>query len=353
MMNDMDESYFDWSDEDDIICSSKYISSDEEDDNLADVIIASKRQRTGGSVFQSKKKKDEEDDFEKEMATELSQTMQTLTSTLGVQGSSGASQKTDARPKEAPEFYDDVYFDSDESDHEETTPGQASKAKKSHHRRRKVLSNDELFYDPTMDERDQEWVNQKRRSYQPRERRPGRTLGVENNNTIQLPPSDAVLNCPACLTTLCMDCQRHEIYHNQYRAMFVFNCTVDVTERLSYPCKDQKRRDFLKNKKARKNIKQGVQLENEEEAEGEPRLTEVAAASTVGSSVEETHSTSQSTNATENNSIDELPTREPEKSINDVGQDAFHPVMCKICNTKVAVYDSDEVYHFFNVVTSY
>ncbi|KAG0712117.1 E2F-associated phosphoprotein [Chionoecetes opilio] len=261
---------------------------------------------TGGSVFQSKKKKDEEDDFEKEMATELSQTMQTLTSTLGVQGSSGASQKTDARPKEAPEFYDDVYFDSDESDHEETTPGQASKAKKSHHRRRKVLSNDELFYDPTMDERDQEWVNQKRRSYQPRERRPGRTLGSRTtipSNCHQVMPSSTVL--PALLpfvwtardlaapwgsrTTIPSNC--HQVMPSSTvlpallpfvwtardmkstttstEAMFVFNCTVDVTERLSYPCKDQKRRDFLKNKKARRNIKQGVQLENEEEAEGE------------------------------------------------------------------------------------
>lgn len=54
----------------------------------------------------------------------------------------------------------------------EAPPGHAPRGKKqSHHRRHKVLSNDELFYDPTMDDRDQEWVNQKRRSYQPRGRR--------------------------------------------------------------------------------------------------------------------------------------------------------------------------------------
>lgn len=54
----------------------------------------------------------------------------------------------------------------------ETTPDQASKgAEQSRHRHRKVLTNDELFYDPKMDDRDQEWVNQKRRSYQPKRRR--------------------------------------------------------------------------------------------------------------------------------------------------------------------------------------
>ncbi|KAF9355564.1 hypothetical protein BGX34_010405 [Mortierella sp. NVP85] len=28
----------------------------------------------------------------------------------------------------------------------------------------------------------------------------------------------------------------------------------------------------------------------------------------------------------------------------------YHPVSCEICNTKVAVVDQDEVYHFFNVI---
>lgn len=33
--------------------------------------------------------------------------------------------------------------------------------------------------------------------------------------------------------------------------------------------------------------------------------------------------------------------------------DRFHPVKCEVCNTVVAVYDDDEVYHFFNVLASY
>jgi len=50
--------------------------------------------------------------------------------------------------------------------------------------------------------------------------------------------SDAVLSCPCCLVTLCLDCQRH-VRYPQYRAMFVINCEVkrDTTAR------DNKARD--------------------------------------------------------------------------------------------------------------
>ncbi|KAL7481369.1 hypothetical protein ACHAW6_007056 [Cyclotella cf. meneghiniana] len=46
--------------------------------------------------------------------------------------------------------------------------------------------------------------------------------------------SDAVLSCPRCFTTVCMDCQQHESYANQYRAMFVMNIGVDWNKRMTY-----------------------------------------------------------------------------------------------------------------------
>ncbi|CAA6662699.1 unnamed protein product [Spirodela intermedia] len=64
------------------------------------------------------------------------------------------------------------------------------------------------FYDSDLDEKDEKWVQQRRK---------GRT-------------SDALLSCPACFTTLCLDCQRHEKYVTQYRAMFVLNCEVKMNE---------------------------------------------------------------------------------------------------------------------------
>ena len=120
--------------------------------------------------------------------------------------------------------YSDIYFDSD--DDEGSTE-------------RKVVSNDDLFYDPEADDVDQSWVDSVRQSYQ---------TPKPAGNVSKLPNSDAVLNCPACFTgekdvsqlncllmafisVLCLDCQRHEIYKTQYRAMFVINCTVDTTQR--------------------------------------------------------------------------------------------------------------------------
>ena len=56
---------------------------------------------------------------------------------------------------------------------------------------------EDLFYDPEMDSKDEAWVTRQRGKY----RSP-----VKKN--IPAPKSDAVLNCPACFTTLCHDCQR-------------------------------------------------------------------------------------------------------------------------------------------------
>ena len=32
--------------------------------------------------------------------------------------------------------------------------------------------------------------------------------------------------------------------------------------------------------------------------------------------------------------------------------ESYHPVRCSECNTEVAVLDSEEVFHFFNVIAS-
>lgn len=57
------------------------------------------------------------------------------------------------------------------------------------------------FFDPDLDEHDENWVVQQRQGRQ----------------------TDAILSCPSCFTTCCIDCQQHE-YKDQYRAMFVTNC---------------------------------------------------------------------------------------------------------------------------------
>merc|ERR1712129_176686 len=97
--------------------------------------------------------------------------------------------------------------------------------------------------------------------------------------------SDAILSCPCCLTIVCMDCQRHEKFENQYRAMFVMNIVVDWSRTLVY-----------------NEVKQSLQ----------PRSVILAVA-------------------------DEQNDRE-----------VYYDVQCGNCGTRVAALNmSDEVYHFY------
>ena len=100
-----------------------------------------------------------------------------------------------------------------------------------------VVGNADLFYDPAMDDDDQRWVDRQRGRYLGY--RPGAAPSEQAaaNSRGGIEPagaSDAVLNCPACLTTLCVDCQQHDVYETQFRAMFVLNCRVDRTEQLHF-----------------------------------------------------------------------------------------------------------------------
>lgn len=85
---------------------------------------------------------------------------------------------------------------------------------------------------------------------------------------------------------------RHETYSNQYRAMFVLNCKIMMDEVLRYKPKHDR--------KSRKRRRDRV-----------PATVEGLEAAEV-----------------------------------------YHPVRCSVCNTEVAVYDHDEVFHFFSVLAS-
>jgi len=137
--------------------------------------------------------------------------------------------------KQDQDKYDDIYFDSDDE-----SDGKESKKEK-----QKFKTDDDLLYDPNMDDEDQQWMDDLRRTYQA----PGSTSGLKNKKNAGLKPlpnSDAVLNCPACFVVVCLDCQRHEIYKTQYRAMFVMNCSVKTDEVMKVPLKTKK-----KNKKSK------------------------------------------------------------------------------------------------------
>ncbi|EDO36745.1 predicted protein, partial [Nematostella vectensis] len=197
--------------------------------------------------------------------------------------------------EEKQECYDEDYFSSGSED-ENAVGGVPSKSRE----RRKILTDDDLFYDPDMDDEDEKWVLKQRQI--------NREKGIVNKSKQQKtkqtkvtkpPTSDAVLSCPACMTIVCIDCQRHDIYKNQYRAMFTMNCTVVADEVLKY----QEQTNFGKKRRGKHK----------------------------GKLVQQTDAGDTSTRTYE----------------------TYHPVKCSECGTEVAVYDSDEVYHFFNILTSY
>ena len=186
------------------------------------------------------------------------------------------------------------------------------------------IPNDELLYDPNIDDENQRWVDKQRQKYRNQQAKklppgkPDANTGKDADSVPETangtkesapstssvpaqPKSDAILNCPACLTTLCLDCQRHELYHNQYRAMFVLNCSIIKSERLKYPVPKKNNKKWKRGNKRRR-----------DDGEGSLQRTEAG---------EET-------------------------------EELYFPVKCSVCNTEVAVYDEDEIFHFFNVLTS-
>ncbi|KAJ4939151.1 hypothetical protein JOQ06_028612 [Pogonophryne albipinna] len=96
----------------------------------------------------------------------------------------------------------EVYFDSD-SEGEDMQSSSTGRRRK----QRSILTNDELLYDPEEDDRDQAWVDARRTQYTGRKRASAASRSQARRGP-GATSSDAVLNCPACMTTLCLDCQR-------------------------------------------------------------------------------------------------------------------------------------------------
>ncbi|KAL7873180.1 hypothetical protein AOLI_G00122510 [Acnodon oligacanthus] len=247
------------------------------------------------------------DEFEKEMEAELSSTMKSMEgnwnfpSTQGETSQTGGNAATQNMTRTHPQQYDNIYFDSDSDE-----DGQAGVSQSQRRKQRLKPTNDELLYDPDEDDRDQAWVDARRKEYRSHRRATSST--EKRNKSRPLPSSDAVLNCPACMTTLCLDCQRHEKYRTQYRAMFVMNCTVSKDEVLKYKSSKQK------NRRRKKGHQGSVATSTETRAEAgltDSRLS----------------------------GMDE--------------EEIYHPVKCTECSTEVAVFDKDEVYHFFNILASH
>lgn len=124
--------------------------------------------------------------------------------------------------------------------------------------------------------------------------------------------SDAILSCPCCFTIVCMDCQRHERYKNQFRAMFVMNIGV-AWDKHVYP-------------------------ENKDENDGNDVEEE------------EKHVLKKARNES-----DRIPNHDDDDINNSAKseENPYYSVYCNSCLTEVAALDmSDEVYYFFGCLVS-
>ncbi|RIA93695.1 E2F-associated phospho protein [Glomus cerebriforme] len=183
-------------------------------------------------------------------------------------------------------YYDKLYFDSDTTDEEKTEVSSKESKKVLKPEQRKKLTNDELLYDPELDTQDELWMEKKLSQYSSKAKQ------ISTSKLSEIPGgTDAILSCPLCFTPLSYHTQRHELYSNQYRAIFVENCKIIKTERLLY------NENKLKNKKRQ--------------------------------------------NKKEESSNEQI-----------IKQEYYYPVECEICGTKVAVMDEEEVFHFFNAIPS-
>ncbi|KAM9955596.1 hypothetical protein ACTFIW_009089 [Dictyostelium discoideum] len=183
----------------------------------------------------------------------------------------------------------------------------------------------QLYFDETEDDENEKWMK-------------------ENYKLSGKFKSDGRLSCPCCFTLLCIECQQHSSYSNQYRAIQVKNCTISndiVTYNDKKDKKISNRNNNNNNKKINKKNNKKNQKYRNNVNKGDPQQVEVK--------LENTHIDDDDDDGDDdddNNNSDE-------SSSSDEDEDeCYRVVQCSICNTHVAMYDKNEIYHFFDVFPS-
>ena len=185
--------------------------------------------------------------------------------------------------------------------------------------------NADEFYGEDLDDEDEAWVYKHLRGGTEESvsiRKEG-SEKLEQAKMLKPRESDAVLSCPLCFNIVCMDCQQHEQYEDQFRAMFVMNIGVDWERKLVY---DTKSKALVEKEEPSKQL---LLLSNE----ASPSTSTTAAMS---------NNDNEKDNDKKGNAVPE-----------DTDDEVYYSVHCLNCRTQVAALDmSDEVYHFFGVLAS-
>ena len=117
-----------------------------------------------------------DDEFEKEMNSVFEERLQQAELNGGIISSihkkvqdkeNDIKSKSQTIPSSSKSSYDPIYFDSDDDSDNETSLGlpKFSDTKGNKSKNRQILSNEELMYDPELDDQDQTWADNIRNSY--------------------------------------------------------------------------------------------------------------------------------------------------------------------------------------------
>eukprot|EP00903_Cladosiphon_okamuranus_P010898 g10294.t1 len=140
--------------------------------------------------------------------------------------------------------------------------------------------------------------------------------------------SDAQLSCPLCFTTVCLECQRHAKYSNQFRAVTGINVVVKYDVFLSLDEVSGGGGGGGRGKSARKQRANRAATAARDSRDGVRQGAQQPAGGGSGGR------------------------RQGGEEEEVVEEEMFHPVCCVECDHRVGVYDTEEVLHFFGVVAS-
>jgi len=161
--------------------------------------------------------------------------------------------------------------------------------------------------------------------------------------------SDAVLSCPCCFNIVCMDCQRHERYADQYRAMFVMGIAVKWTDRLRYDDTVRGLVPVVESSAATATPVAPSPSSRSAPDHAAARGAAAAAARKTGGG-----GTLSSSNVVPPDPVS-APSQEEDGRLaaGESGRPYYYKVCCAGCETQVAALDmTDEVYHFYGCLAS-
>lgn len=154
--------------------------------------------------------------------------------------------------------------------------------------------------------------------------------------------SDAILSCPRCFNVVCMDCQQHERYSNQYRAMFVMNIGVDWTKKMMYD-------DAIGGLKAynSSNVADGGTAASGGSGEGR----------SLGGIMEEDEVDDDDASMPDRIPQDDILQSSTNVTTNtaesSLAKEVYYSVHCSYCRLELAALDmNDEIYYFFGCIAS-